>query len=103
MTTTKQTLPSSKSDIVNNINKLGSVAKEFLARNDNESDWWEGVTIDNIHYDINVYDWEDDNQRPIRIVNAHPVSLGSDGYFETDMDTWVRLAVEMLPQDLDIN
>lgn len=90
---------STKQDIESNISALVAIASVLVEKDEDDIDWWETVNLDGMHFDFNVFDWEEDDQ-PIRVVNVHPVNIDDEGYGMTDHSTWVRLLVKVSPQDL---
>ena len=70
---------------------------KFLAEHDavkaqQGDDYWETVNIDDMQFDINIFEWEFDG-KPVVIATAHPVSWDAEGYGTADMSNFVRLLV----------
>ena len=93
---------STKDDIIADIKTFTTLATVLISKNELEEDWWEGVEFNGKQFDLNIFEWEE-NDKFIRIVNAHPVTIDDEGYGVTDHGTWVRLLTEEIPHDLDID
>lgn len=80
-------------DIVANHTALVREARKCIAlhKTAGECDWWETVTIGEHQFDLNIFDWETDDRKPIIIATAHPVAFDDEGYGTADMGKFVRL------------
>lgn len=56
-----------------------------------DPDWWETITIGDRQFDLNIFDWETDDGKPMIVATAHPVTFDDEGYGTADMGKFVRL------------
>lgn len=91
---------STAQDIRDNITELTMIASSLMKQHTNESDWWQNITIDDKDFDINIFDWELEDNTPVRIATAHPVIHDGSGFAETDMTNHVRLVEHYHGRDL---
>ena len=78
-------------DIQDNITELTRIAGVLVEQEQDEQDWWHNISIAGKDYDMNIFDWEDEDGSPIRIATVHTVKHDESGYYETDMTEYVRL------------
>ena len=78
-------------DIQDNITELKRIAGVLVEQEQDEQDWWHNITIAGKDYDMNIFDWEDEDGSPLRIATVHPVIRNGSGFADTDMNNYVRL------------
>jgi hypothetical protein len=78
-------------DIQDNITELTRIAGVLVEQEQDEQDWWHNITIAGKDYDMNIFDWEDEDGSPLRIATVHPVIHNGSGFADTDMNNFVRL------------
>jgi hypothetical protein len=84
-------------DVHANIDELILVCEGLLNLGIEDEDWWDGWTIGDITFDINIYDTDRIRTgEPIRLVSIYPVAVDQNGTMSTDTSDFVTV----LEQDL---